>query len=732
FNATSSIISNNIIQNNTINSAAGFNSFLIHANNSSSNVDINNNTMTNNYKTVSSSFGLYGIYNISGTATGTCSIHDNLIDGLSVPSGSNTFCVGIRLTSAVAQLKSINNNTVKNISGGVGTSVLTCGISADLMPAGSTVNNNIVSNITGPVTGVGINCASTAFATTSSSISFTTSGNTISTVSGGTSLAIGLTACTSASGTDVTCSDNSVDNIYSSSTGTAIMGIRMGGGTAGSNYIICNNSISNIKHSGFGGATISGIAASATAPLTIYNNNIYEINGTTSSDQAYGINMNGGTGDATVYNNFIQRIYCPGSISSAGVIGIGCQQTNTFKIYYNTIALGQNSMLGGGTNGGCAGVYFSAASTLDLRNNIIYVNASYPGTGVAACVRRLTVGVAYTPSANFATTSNNNYYYINPGTWNYIYEEGNAGGVAGTLTNGYAWSGATTSVTYNLNNDPCFNEMGVDNTSYKFFMSPRESNSYYDVQPFAGGVTLPDNLKLTPGATTYAESNASVIAGITTDYEGDPRSGSTPDIGADEGPFVIQPPACYLLPIELIEFTGWFNGVENELHWKTGTEINSNYFEIQKSPDGINFSPIGIVDAAGNSTSELNYLFYDDDPIIGINYYKLKMVDQDGSFEFTNTIAIRVDGDGVPAFIVYPNPVIDMLNISMSSSENTDIVARVTDVLGRNIGAWPYALQNGQNTFSIDVSLFAPATYFIIIIDISTGEQHVIKFVKEN
>ena len=736
FNASTISIADNIIQNNVLNTSTTSVSYLIFNSVTSPTVSITGNSLLNNTKTVSSSGHLYGIYGVNTSATGTAVIDNNTIDVLSVPSAAAAFCVGIRLTSAVAQIKTITNNTVQNITGGTSTTAYTAGILSDFMPAGSSVSNNTVNNVTSGSVAIGINCSFANSVLSSNNISFDANNNSVFNIFPKATLGYGIALGGSSACTTINCNGNTVDNVTCGVTIGSLAGIRTYSTSATGSFNLSGNKISNISHTAVAGCTIAGIYAIATTPTTISGNSIYNVSGLTSSDVAHGIYFNGSSGSATINNNYIQRITCPNSFSNPAVYGISFQPTGTYNVYYNTIALGENTPLTFAANGGAAGLYFSATSTVNFSNNIIYVNANPTGTGVAACLKRITVGTAFTPATNISAISNNNYYYLNPGTWNYIYVEGGAGGVAGSIVNGYAWSGATTNATYNLNNDPCFNVITPsDFTSYKYFMSTagggtREANSYYDIPPFAGGAILPDNLKLTTGATTYAESGAMVIAGITTDYEGDARSGTTPDIGADEGAFVVQPPDCYLLPLELISFTGWYNGVENELHWTTATEINSDYFGVQKSTNGIDFYTIGEVDAAGNSLVELNYEFFDDDPVPGINYYRLKMTDIDGEFEYSNTIAIRVDQDGTPLFVVYPNPVSSDLNFSINSLNDQIIVVEISDIPGRKLLNRQFDLHSGQNTFSIDISALAAAPYFIYYFN-DRGEQQVIQFIKE-
>jgi hypothetical protein len=269
-------------------------------------------------------------------------------------------------------------------------------------------------------------------------------------------------------------------------------------------------------------------------------------------------------------------------------------------------------------------------------------------------------------------------------------------------------------------------------------MSPRESESFFDIPPFIGGSTLPLNLKLSTDSLNYAESHAENITAITTDWEGDVRqgnpgytgTGTAPDIGADEGEFVyVEVPSCYLLPIELVNFEGWYNGSVNELHWTTLSEINSDKFEVQKSIDGLNFYTIGNVHAQGSSYDAANYKFNDDNPIAGINYYSLKMIDLDGSYEFSNTIAINIPGSSETVIQLYPNPANDVLNVSISSA-NSNITIEVMDVIGKILMVNSYKNISQSNNIQLNISHLPAAAYYVSIKNVSTGEVSKVKFVK--
>jgi hypothetical protein len=96
-----------------------------------------------------------------------------------------------------------------------------------------------------------------------------------------------------------------------------------------------------------------------------------------------------------------------------------------------------------------------------------------------------------------------------------------------------------------------------------------------------------------------------------------------------------------VLPITLLSFTGKsLTNTTNLLEWTTSTEINNDYFTLERSSDAQSFSAIGIVNGAGNSNISLNYNFIDDAPLKGINYYRLKQTDFDGAFSYSNSIAL--------------------------------------------------------------------------------------------
>ena len=122
------------------------------------------------------------------------------------------------------------------------------------------------------------------------------------------------------------------------------------------------------------------------------------------------------------------------------------------------------------------------------------------------------------------------------------------------------------------------------------------------------------------------------------------------------------------LPVELLSFTAM--PVDNkvvELAWQTASEQSNEYFEIERSRDGMHFSVIGVVEGAGNSNEISIYQSLDDNPYAGENYYRIKQVDLNGNFEFSDIRVAEITGKGVQA-AVYPNPASERINVEFYSS----------------------------------------------------------------
>ncbi len=114
-----------------------------------------------------------------------------------------------------------------------------------------------------------------------------------------------------------------------------------------------------------------------------------------------------------------------------------------------------------------------------------------------------------------------------------------------------------------------------------------------------------------------------------------------------------------VLPVELLDLTARAQEKDVLLEWRTATETNTDRFEVERMDEQGVFRMLGEVAAAGNSTQERRYSFIDPSPYMGVNYYRLRMVDLDGSHEYSETVAVEFHLLNPAAFEVWPNPTVE-------------------------------------------------------------------------
>ena len=166
-----------------------------------------------------------------------------------------------------------------------------------------------------------------------------------------------------------------------------------------------------------------------------------------------------------------------------------------------------------------------------------------------------------------------------------------------------------------------------------------------------------------------------------------------------------------LLPLDLLSFEGTKLDKSNLLTWTTANEVNTDFFEVQSSKDGINWRAIGKVDAAGISTSTERYSYEDVEPFT-TSYYRLKMNDLDGTFEFSEVLSIRREvGSGI--LNIFPNPASDHLTVNFDMSEEALLEYSIRDINGRLIKTKNIESVAGSNQLRIETADLIQGIYFI-------------------
>lgn len=167
------------------------------------------------------------------------------------------------------------------------------------------------------------------------------------------------------------------------------------------------------------------------------------------------------------------------------------------------------------------------------------------------------------------------------------------------------------------------------------------------------------------------------------------------------------------LPVELVHFSAkTFESKQVKCEWTTASEINNDFFEVQRSADGQNFETIGLVDGTGNTSSYSNYHFMDAVPLQGLNYYRLRQNDYDGNFEYSVIIKVEVASE---LYSIYPNPVKEKYYLKL---DEADLAGMKIILLHNTLGEIVLSRRVGENEKSVELDRgsFPAGSYFLSVL----------------
>lgn len=319
-----------------------------------------------------------------------------------------------------------------------------------------------------------------------------------------------------------------------------------------------------------------------------------------------------GTSATTFYN-------LTNSNSSTGVtLGQSCTVTNTLhlntgllKTVSYTLSVGTNASNGSITGGGSTNyiVAYDNAGTIGYLKRFVNSNATYS----------FPIGDAtnYTPlSLTFSASTLTNAYLTG-------------------YTKATKVTGLNTAITQYINRFWSIEPTGITSPTYDI--------SYTYVDGDIVGGTEVGMLPIKKSGSTWYKPTGSSFTNGTAEGTGSVTAGSNLLSWTGLSTFSLYGGAvngAVTLPIELVSFTGEKQGRNNELKWTTASELNNDFFTIEKTIDGENFEIVENMDGAGNSSQYLNYSLIDFDVDQVINYYRLKQTDFDGKYTFSPVISI--------------------------------------------------------------------------------------------
>jgi trimeric autotransporter adhesin len=250
----------------------------------------------------------------------------------------------------------------------------------------------------------------------------------------------------------------------------------------------------------------------------------------------------------------------------------------------------------------------------------------------------------------------------------------------------------------------------------RLYMTAAEYNAL-DLDPLSG-VSAVTDLKILKNSDACAAAVASnttlinptfALAHGTAGYmlQGNVSSFSSFYIGASN----------ITLPLQLIYFTGILKNNATRLNWETENEKDVSSFIVERGIDGHNFSGIGTVAAIGNTTNKSQYAYIDYDvtkqssPVV---YYRLRMVDIDGGFTYSQVVAISL-AEITGRVSIFPNPASQKVTVSINTPVSGKVNWKLTDNTGRIVLQNTYLLRQGNNNLQIDISRLSGGVYYLTV-----------------
>lgn len=174
-----------------------------------------------------------------------------------------------------------------------------------------------------------------------------------------------------------------------------------------------------------------------------------------------------------------------------------------------------------------------------------------------------------------------------------------------------------------------------------------------------------------------------------------------------------------VLPVELLKFDAKKVSQNTHLAWSTASETNNAHFVVERGADGRTFSEIGRVAGAGTVRETREYTFIDEQPLPGANYYRLRQVDFDGQFSFSPVRRVMA-GLAAGAFLLYPSPASDFLQIQLSDATETDGAWEIFDAAGRQVMRGVLPAEN--ETLPVFIGDLLPGVYFFRFVNVHNSQ----------
>lgn len=239
------------------------------------------------------------------------------------------------------------------------------------------------------------------------------------------------------------------------------------------------------------------------------------------------------------------------------------------------------------------------------------------------------------------------------------------------------------------------------------------------------GAATPRYLQVVNGATNCASEVRSYVSGWTVNAEGNA-------VAWDEtGAAIYASLGCNILPlpVKLVSFTAVGSGNNSNIAWQTAGEVNAKSFELERSSNGTSFTTIASIPATGQSSEAKRYTYIDASIPSGTVYYRLKMIDKDGSITYSPVAKVTNGKNGFALTNLYPKPAVSQLTLTWTASSAGTSIVTVYDLTGKTLFSKQMPTATGMNNTQLPVSKLPKGQYILKLT--KDGETAVTQFSKQ-
>ncbi len=260
----------------------------------------------------------------------------------------------------------------------------------------------------------------------------------------------------------------------------------------------------------------------------------------------------------------------------------------------------------------------------------------------------------------------------------------------------------------------------VDDSKYNVLTLPLDQAGRVS---FLTGTGLIDHITVSSAFGVHYIQNS-------TDIE-DPRSyiaSYNATTASDHMPVYSRFSFTQAVPVTISYFNAQAKGKQVNISWSTSSEFNNDYFVVERSMNGRTFNALGMVKSAGKAGVSNNYQLTDSFPLTGINYYRLKQVDRDGSVKYSSIVAVNFSQNAPNALVLYPNPVSNHVQIKVNAAPGNyscKLIASDGRVVMNSTGD----IKQINNEINQNLYKFKAGIY---VLKITNGtDEYFVKFIKQ-